>query len=122
MFCPLCKSEFRDGFMQCSDCHIFLVRTQEEANDRAVTRVWRGGDKHELKAVLTALRQTGIPLVFRQHRNAVSALGQAALSLFLLEATQGLSNEFEVTVLESDAPLAQSVIQRALADPELDAD
>lgn len=27
MFCPKCKVEYREGFLQCSDCHIDLVNT-----------------------------------------------------------------------------------------------
>jgi hypothetical protein len=120
MFCPLCKSEFRPGFTQCSDCHIPLTPSRSQAMRTPVARIWKGGDKRELERALTALRQGNVPLVFRQHMSTASALGQGFLSFFLLGATQGLSNEFEVRVLASDARRAQLAMQQALAEPEQD--
>ena len=120
MFCPLCKAEFREGFTECSDCHVSLVATKQDANAAAVVSVWRGGNKQELEAVLTALSRNNIPVSFRQHRSAASATGQAFLSLFLLSATEGLSREFEVTVFESDGTRAQAAIENALSEPDDD--
>ncbi len=34
MFCPVCKSEYRDGFTKCTDCGVNLV--QQLADDSAV--------------------------------------------------------------------------------------
>lgn len=33
MFCPKCKVEYREGFGQCSDCHIDLVSTLPQVNE-----------------------------------------------------------------------------------------
>jgi hypothetical protein len=39
MFCPLCHAEYRDGFMQCSDCHVALVGVLEETESSS-TLLW----------------------------------------------------------------------------------
>ncbi len=41
MFCPLCKAEFRQGFRQCSDCHVSLVWTASEAGSIPTECFWQ---------------------------------------------------------------------------------
>jgi hypothetical protein len=31
MFCPNCKAEYREGFAQCADCDVALVRRLDDA-------------------------------------------------------------------------------------------
>jgi hypothetical protein len=34
MFCPVCKSEYREGFTKCSDCGVDLVdRSSDSSSD-----------------------------------------------------------------------------------------
>jgi hypothetical protein len=41
MFCPVCKSEYREGFTKCSDCGVDLVK--QLANDsEAKEPLWAG--------------------------------------------------------------------------------
>lgn len=120
MFCPLCKAEFRDGFTQCSDCRIPLVRTKKEADDRAVPTVWKGGNKHQFETVLAALQDAQIPLRFREHLNTRSA-AQASLlnNLLPFGRRREISDTmFEVKVLAQDADHAHEAIDSAVADPE----
>jgi hypothetical protein len=61
MFCPLCKSEYRLGFSPCSDCHIPLVATREEAAVVEVVRLWTGDARKQFEGILDALLNAGIP-------------------------------------------------------------
>lgn len=58
MFCPLCKSEFRDGVAQCSDCRIPLVASQAEA---AADFVWQGDNRKLSNKILDTLIAADIP-------------------------------------------------------------
>jgi hypothetical protein len=116
VFCPLCKAEFRDGFTQCSDCHLPLVPTKEQAERQTVTRVWRGGNRFAFESVLAALQQAEIPLLFREHLNVrfkVSLLGLAHG-----RRNDSTDTEFEVQVLGSGAERAGLVVRQALAETD----
>jgi len=67
MFCPLCKSEYRAGFAECSDCHSKLVATEAEANGQQVGTFWKGYDKTRFECLLTALQHANIPHRFAEH-------------------------------------------------------
>src|SRR5215470_8985714 len=99
MFCPLCKAEFRDGFTQCSDCHLPLVATKQEADQQLVTPVWRGGSP-EFESVLTALQDAKIPLLFRERLNARRAVQASVLPSLasLRRPTPVFDTEFEIKV------------------------
>lgn len=53
MFCPKCKAEYRDGFTQCADCGVALVRRLDDtavlSNDPTLTDqpelLWTGTDE-----------------------------------------------------------------------------
>jgi hypothetical protein len=65
MFCPVCKSEYRDGFTKCSDCEADLVEHLPDdsggtgSSDLAVA--WRGSDPSAYSAALAALQDAEIP-------------------------------------------------------------
>ena len=65
MFCPVCKSEYRDGFTKCTDCGVNLV--QQLADDSAVAGssdlavAWRGSDPSAYSAALAALHDAEMP-------------------------------------------------------------
>ena len=119
MFCPLCKAEFRDGFAKCSDCHVILVATKEEAERQTVAIIWKGG-KSELEPVLSALQQAEIPVHFREHLNVRAAVRSALLSPVIGRVNQGHDTEFEVRVLGKDAERAQCAVHQALDETEDD--
>jgi hypothetical protein len=111
MFCPLCKAEFRPGITQCSDCHIPLVATKQEVDQRSVTRVWRGGSKKEFESVLVALQRAEIPLMFREHLNVRGAAKLSLLSLVI--GPQPIHDtEFEIRVLGDDADRALEAVRQ----------
>jgi hypothetical protein len=117
VFCPLCKAEFRDGFTQCSDCHIGLVATKEEAERQTAASVWRGGTS-ELELVLSALQQAEIPIHFREHLNVKAAVRSGLLSTVLGRVNRTHDTEFEVRVLGRDSERARLVIHQALDETE----
>jgi hypothetical protein len=112
MFCPLCKAEFRDGFTHCSVCHIPLIATKQEADQQTVTQVWRGGNKSEFEAVLTALQRAQIPLLLREHLNVRGAAKLALLGL-VIGPQRTHDTEFEIRVLENDADRARQAVRHA---------
>jgi hypothetical protein len=65
MFCPVCKSEYRQGFTKCSDCGVDLVEHLPDdsggsrSSDLAVA--WRGSDPSAYSAALAALQDAEIP-------------------------------------------------------------
>ena len=65
MFCPTCKSEYRDGFTRCSDCNTVLVPELPKPADGfsglLATIVWSGGNPAKLAGVKAALDGAGIP-------------------------------------------------------------
>jgi hypothetical protein len=120
MFCPLCKAEFRAGFTDCSDCRIPLVPTKQEADATPVTAVWKGGGKQSLEAVLSALQQANVPLVFREHLAVGPAIVASLANTFLRGPKVVHDTIFEVTVLQSDAERATEIVRQVLPPPDED--
>jgi hypothetical protein len=59
MFCPLCQSEYREGFNSCSDCKIELVTSFKQAQESSV-RLWSGPNQRVLDRILEKLDREGI--------------------------------------------------------------
>lgn len=64
MFCPNCKTEYREGFSRCSDCGADLVRElpkQGKSGSSEFTElVWMGSNEQAQTAVEVLLAATGI--------------------------------------------------------------
>jgi len=64
MFCPICKTEYRDGFSKCSDCGADLVRElpkQGKSGSTGFTElVWMGANEQTQTAVEVLLASAGI--------------------------------------------------------------
>ncbi len=54
MFCPVCKSEYRDGFTKCSDCGVDLVH-QLPDDSEANEPLWAGQDASVRSAICDKL-------------------------------------------------------------------
>jgi hypothetical protein len=54
MFCPVCKSEYRDGFTKCSDCDVDLVG-QLADDSEAKEPLWAGQDASVRDAICERL-------------------------------------------------------------------
>jgi hypothetical protein len=111
MFCPLCQAEYRNGVVKCSDCHVDLVSSADEAQSVSA-RLWKGDRQHVLDHVLAALDSQDIRSHFEELINT-----SPRISIFGISLTPGKSTfQYEVRVLRSDLDRARS----ALASLELE--
>lgn len=68
VFCPKCKLEYREGFTECSDCQVPLVRSldavpttiSEYENPETVELLWTGTDDSAVGAIISALKAAKI--------------------------------------------------------------
>jgi hypothetical protein len=75
MFCPECRSEYREGYLRCADCGVDLVEQLPEEEPAARARsggppvvVFVSGDIHEAALVRSLLEGSGIRAVlFDEH-------------------------------------------------------
>ena len=75
MFCPLCKSEYREGVAQCATCDAPLVASLDAPEVRANPPIllWTGKDSAEFAVVADTLRDAKIPVLVYEHPH--TALG-----------------------------------------------
>jgi hypothetical protein len=118
MFCPLCKAEYRQGFSTCSDCHIPLVATQQEAAAVAVDRLWTGDDRKKFERILNALLDAGIP--FRS-RESVKSRPWPWISILLFQFIKPRPTfEYEIDVFHTDRDRTAAAIPKMGNDNEFD--
>jgi hypothetical protein len=109
MFCPLCKSEYREGFKTCSDCHVDLVEELPAADSpHAFEVLWSGESAVFQDQLLEELEQVkigavGIPrdVLFR---NSGDVFGVRREPLF----------GFAVCVQSADLPAARRILEHLL--------
>lgn len=64
MFCPICKSEYREGFATCSDCHVELVAQLPEPDSPPAYRIlWSGENAVFQDQLLESLEKEKIAAV-----------------------------------------------------------
>ena len=109
MFCPVCKSEYRQGFATCSDCHIALV-DELPANDspKAFEVLWSGESAVFQDQLLEELEQVkigavGIPrdVLFRNSGDVFGIRGEPLFG-------------FAVCVQSADLPAARRILEHLL--------
>ena len=105
MFCPLCRAEYREGFTQCSDCHVGLVSSADEAQS-ASARLWKGNRQRTLDKILASLDAEKIPSHFEEIVNVAPQITIFEIQLRPLKSTF----EYEVWVLHTDVERARSAI------------
>lgn len=91
MFCPVCKSEYREGYTRCADCDVPLVNSleaeRESLDHAALARVWEGSDTHENSQVRAGLEEAQIPFrVQAAGPNMLSLSNQAAEAIYVPHA------------------------------------
>ena len=102
MFCPKCKSEYRDGFTECSDCFIALVAelpTVSEQNKYVdLKELLTTTDQGEIVLFKSMLEGEGIPfLVQGDHFSTTQAHGMTVRFLVpkdYLEQARELFDKF----------------------------
>ena len=118
MFCPLCQAEYREGFAECSDCHVSLIASFQDAQDSAIL-LWDGYRQGVLDKVLAALQALDIPSHFKEEHEppGEGPLGLhrlLPLPLRLLRASTQLRPHYKVWVLKGDIDKARSTIAALL--------
>lgn len=111
MFCPICKSEYRKGVTQCSDCGVSLVDKLEDTDfsgaepgdEEALVSIWSGDDPRECAAVKEALDTAGIAYT-----------GQSAAGYFIFPS---LRPKMEIRVSASSAERAAEIVRDSLGGP-----
>lgn len=91
MFCPVCKSEYREGYVRCADCDVSLVdslRDEAEPLDHAALAcVWEGSDAHENSQVRDAIERERIPFRVQKARpNVLGLSNQTAEAIYVPHA------------------------------------
>lgn len=68
MYCPQCRSEYRDGFTECSDCHVLLLAGAPPAEPAGafdptlgLVVVLETNDRFQLAFAKGMLQDAGIP-------------------------------------------------------------
>jgi hypothetical protein len=102
MFCPKCKSEYRDGFTECADCCIALVRelSTEPAQMEYVDfkELLTTNDQGEIALFKSILKSEDIPFLAQgDHFSTTQAYGMTVRFLVpkeYLEQAGELLKEF----------------------------
>lgn len=110
MYCPNCKSEFRDGFEFCSTCNCTLVEElpDEETKDIPIellkeNEVFLINVRSEFEAdIIVSFLSSNCIKVFKKHRDAGSYL-----SIYMGSSLQGV----DIYVLESEYEIAMELIK-----------
>jgi hypothetical protein len=105
MFCPLCQSEFRDGITECSDCHVQLVCSREEALSSAEL-LWKGRWQTSLDKILAELDAQSIPSYFKEIVNTTPQFSFLGIRLTPRKNTF----EYQVWVFRSDRGRAHAAL------------
>lgn len=105
MFCPLCQSEYREGFVTCDDCHVDLVGSREEAAASSV-QIWTGERQSTLDEILAALDANEIRAHFEGEVDV--SLGMRVLGMPLAQIKPTI--QYAVWVLRADLEQAREAI------------
>jgi hypothetical protein len=109
MFCPLCKAEYRLGFLECSDCHIALVSSEAEAVSIGAARLWEGDDRGKYGRILDVLKSAGIPF---HSKELLKRQPWSWFSILLFQFVRPRPTfHLEVWVLRPDFGRAQSLLR-----------
>ena len=118
MFCPLCKAEYREGFLKCADCQVDLVNAlpidPEPPGKFRLVRLWRGADPVFYSALTAALQEANIPFFDnppRDYENWLSAREWTGLDM-------GVPN-LDIQVPEPRFTEADSILRTLLETSEI---
>ena len=120
MFCPVCESEYREGFSRCADCDVALVATlaspaQAHPDTGDVETVFATGDPVLLMTAKALLDQAGIPYFSRgEGTQDLLGLGRFGTGFSLLAGPM----EIRVGALRSEE--AVELLRAADLEPAVD--
>jgi hypothetical protein len=113
MFCPQCKTEFRNGITRCSDCDIELVDAEPKAPsddsppEGNLLLLWSGDNLALHASLLEELKAAGIPYFSRPVGNYSL---RAFPNRFPVSGVPLFG--FEVSVLSSDSQRAKAILEQ----------
>jgi hypothetical protein len=118
MFCPLCQSEYRQGFTRCADCDVDLVWTLGPENSQAegmtapptsLQELWKGNDHILFDAITDQLRRANLPFQITREKTPEvkerKPLTRAAVGIM----ADGLMERFVVFVNSQDLGTARQL-------------
>lgn len=90
MFCPKCKSEYREGFYKCSDCGSDLIHqlppeTPENADHEEFVEVFSTYQQGDISFIKSVLDGEGITYFF-QGENSIMLIAAGAYARLLVKA------------------------------------
>jgi hypothetical protein len=106
MFCPVCKTEYREGFMRCSDCGAALVASlpvQPNLDPGSAEVLWTGVNFNTFTRIEAALQKAEIPYEDN---------GQSSLTSFLW-----MQQLYEIRTYKRDHDAAQRALDSVLHEP-----
>lgn len=115
MFCPQCKTEYREGFRICSDCQVPLAASlpaEIRSDPRGrVTSLWEGGDLAVYTALLENLKAAGIRYL-TDPLSTSTGLQRSAIYPVMAMTQFG----YQVAVFQSDLGSARKILESLLAE------
>jgi hypothetical protein len=122
MFCPVCESEYREGFARCADCDVDLVDIVPSPSSTAahleigdVETVFATGDPVLLMTAKALLDEAGIPYLSRgEGTQDLLGLGRLGTGFSLLAGPM----EIRVGALRSEE--AVELLRAADLEPAVD--
>jgi hypothetical protein len=122
MFCPVCESEYREGFARCADCDVDLVDILPSPSSTAahleigdVETVFATGDPVLLMTAKALLDEAGIPYLSRgEGTQDLLGLGRLGTGFSLLAGPM----EIRVGALRSEE--AVELLRAADLEPAVD--
>lgn len=110
MFCPLCKSEYRDGVARCDNCQAPLVASLDAAHDNPPVLFWTGKNEAEFSAIVDAIRDKKIPaLIHEQPRAALGNRLRPNSQIFVLQADLKRALQLAAASAASLPPAPQTI-------------
>lgn len=90
MFCPKCKSEYREGFYKCADCGSDLVHqlppeTSDHSGDDEFVEVFSTYQQGDVSFIKSILDGEGISYFF-QGENSIMLIAAGAYARLLVKA------------------------------------
>lgn len=117
MICPVCHSEYREGYTRCTECDVRLIEPVRLAKPNSgkprretvpPVVVWRGQDPVAFSAVVSALADANIHYLEFHNRDFTACLSQPmSLSYY------GIGHS-EIRVYPSDLEVAKEIVEAAL--------
>ena len=92
MYCPNCKSEYREGFSQCSDCGAALVpglppKDEDDVSYTDMVEVYSTYNQGEIAFIKSMLDAEGIHYYF-QGENPMMMIAAGSYARLLVQADQ----------------------------------